>query len=432
MISRKFRFYPNQVQKAFFRKCFGTHRYFYNKAIQEINDRYNKKKQEYNEKKTCLHCDEPKEEASWMCKEHQTKKIPWNLDISLISLRKAIMKSDKEIKDTVDDWQREIPYDTRQLAIKDAVSAYKSCITNKVRGNIDNFSLRFLSRKKPSRIFWINDSALKTQNGKIQLFQRRLKEDGFLRFRKRVQRKLPTTIDHDSKIFYDRGAYYLILTIDPTKWYTNTPVHDIVSLDPGVRTFQTGYSPSGVCMKMGEDKLVKLHCLQKRIDHLKGIKDKTKQRKTKWHLRNRIRKLWRQSSMLIDDLHNQTCSRLILNFKTILLPSFGTSKMLSESTLHSKTKRDMSGLAHYRFKCKLETMCKRNGRILNIVDESYTTKTCGSCGNIHSNVGSDKIYKCLQCPYTLDRDLHGARNIYIKFRTGMTTHVPERSSNVQK
>jgi predicted site-specific integrase-resolvase len=38
---QKIRFFPNTKQKILFNKCFQAHRFFYNKAINEINNRYN-------------------------------------------------------------------------------------------------------------------------------------------------------------------------------------------------------------------------------------------------------------------------------------------------------------------------------------------------------------------------------------------------------
>jgi transposase len=36
------------------------------------------------------------------------------------------------------------------------------------------------------------------------------------------------------------------------------------------------------------------------------------------------------------------------------------------------------------------------------------------CGNIKENLGGNKIYECDNCLAIMDRDINGARNIYIK------------------
>ena len=59
---------------------------------------------------------------------------------------------------------------------------------------------------------------------------------------------------------------------------------------------------------------------------------------------------------------------------------------------------------------------------------AHTTKTCGCCGHIWNNVGGSKVYKCQNenCNYELDRDVHGARNILIKYYSqyGSMMHDP--------
>jgi putative transposase len=49
-----------------------------------------------------------------------------------------------------------------------------------------------------------------------------------------------------------------------------------------------------------------------------------------------------------------------------------------------------------------------------IVDESYTSKTCGKCGTLNENLKSKKVFKCNECDLLIDRDINGARNILIR------------------
>jgi putative transposase len=52
-----------------------------------------------------------------------------------------------------------------------------------------------------------------------------------------------------------------------------------------------------------------------------------------------------------------------------------------------------------------------------LVDESYTSKTCGGCGRINHGLGKSKLFWCEQCGFRTDRDWNGARNIWLKFLT---------------
>lgn len=153
--------------------------------------------------------------------------------------------------------------------------------------------------------------------------------------------------------------------------------------------------------------------LYARIDALRSVRDtKILKRRTRWRIKQRLAKLELKLYNVINDLHNQTSSFLSRNYETIFLPSFSTSEMLSGKCLHSSTKRKMQGFAHYRFKCKLQCLCDKHGSRLFIVDESYTTKTCGNCGK-ECDVGGATLFSC-PCGYNMDRDVHGARNIWIK------------------
>ena len=90
--TRKIRFYPTPFQKKYFEKFFGCNRYLYNKTIDLF----------------------------------QNKLLDKKLSLSLSNIRPLIMKNNKDILDTDNDaWLRDIPYDTRQLSIKNALSSIK-------------------------------------------------------------------------------------------------------------------------------------------------------------------------------------------------------------------------------------------------------------------------------------------------------------------
>lgn len=416
--SLKLRIYPNKNQKKLLNQCFGTHRFFYNRAVNEINTRYTQKYEEFKSLTHCVHCEKQKIQNSFCCEKHEKKKLPWKLNIQLPSIRKCVLKSDKEaIQDPKLKWTIDIPYDTRQLAIKDAITAYKSCVTNKQRGHIDTFRLQFM-RRTSKRLFWIDSSALKIKNNKVYLFTRRLKEDSELRLHSKSRKKLPKINKHDAKIYYDRGAYYIILSIsepiDPN--LQTIQRQPIVALDPGIRSFITGYSPTGTVFKMGEHQLKNIKKLQEKIDLLRSVRSKHPSRRTKWRLKQRLEIIGKHLYGTVDNLHNQIGSYLTKEYKTILLPTFRTSEMQKGDCLSSTVKRNMNCLSHYRFYEKLKFQCIKKGNILYRVGEEYTTQTCGKCG-ILKKVGCDKIYQCNECGYKMDRDIHGARNILLKTMT---------------
>jgi transposase len=413
MVTRKIKIQPSKKQKELFQKLFQANRYFYNKAIGSINKQYQERRHEFINSATCVHCTEPKYSDTFCCVKHQKKALPWKLNTSFISLRNDIIKSDKLLKGTEDKWQIEIPYDTRQLAIKDAATAYKSCMTNKRNGNITTFDLKYKCRRNPSQLFWIDSNAIKYVGNKLQIFPNRLKKDKFIRMRNRQHNKIQP-IEHDCKIMKYGKSYYLVYTFDKTVEAntTNDNRHHAIALDPGVRTFQTGYSPSGIAIKAGERQNEQLKRLHNKLDILRGLRSKATLRR-KQRLKNSCLKLEQKIKNVVDNLHNQTSSFLAKSFNNVLLPKFSTSEMQSGKGLHSTTKRQLWTLSHYKFQQKMIGLCQQYRSKLYLVEEHYTTKTCGGCGKL-VNVGSSKVFECSECSYKMDRDIHGARNILLK------------------
>ena len=122
------------------------------------------------------------------------------------------------------------------------------------------------------------------------------------------------------------------------------------------------------------------------------------------HARNKIR-----------DLHHKAAKWLTDTFRVILLPKFKTSTMVTGAgKLWSKTCRKLLTWSHYRFRQRLMEHAHRKGVRVWLVNEAYSTLTCGNCG-----LFVEKRRETVQCTHCdapeRDRDVAGARNVLLRF-----------------
>jgi putative transposase len=193
----------------------------------------------------------------------------------------------------------------------------------------------------------------------------------------------------------------------------------MIALDPGIRTFMYGYTPTGQEVKIGDQNVQRLCGLSHYIDKLsQRITICTGRRKRS--LKKARLKVYTRIRNLVNELHWKSANYLCKNFDIILLPSFGTSDMVRKfhgkrrRKISKNTRRKMLMFSHYRFKLRLLQKAKEHGKNVVIVNESYTSKTCGRCGSIHHELGDKKVFKCPVCHFQTDRDLNGARNILLR------------------
>jgi putative transposase len=198
-------------------------------------------------------------------------------------------------------------------------------------------------------------------------------------------------------------------------------VRRVVALDPGVRTFQTAYDPTGVVIEVGKQDIQRIDRLCWHLDKLQSeevrLKKDPDKKRRRQGLRRAMMRLRKRVRNLIDDVHKKLARFLVVNYTTILLPTFETQDMVkrTQRRITSKTARQMITWSHYRFqqhllhKVRQAPWCQ-----VEIVNESYTSKTCGCCGAIHDKLGSSKVFKCPSCQIIIDRDVNGARNILLK------------------
>jgi len=372
---RKVRFYPTTNHKVLLEKCFGATRYLINSALKEIKEGNI---------------------------EHITNPI---------SIRNHLRYQDKYLtKET--EWLKEVPFDTREGAIRQLSSNFKTAFTQLKNKQIKKFYMKFKSKKTPTQVCFLNKDALNLENK--TLFVRRVKEP--IEFKENID-------DFEFgnlTIVREKNKYYMCFPLKRDIINIETP-YKSVALDPGVHTFQSFYSEEGIVGKIGDETIENLKCIYKREDKLKSKLDTNKhlKKRTRYNIRKRCLLLRTKVKNRVKHLHRMSCSWLTSTFKYIFLPSFNVKDMIKKNTLRGRTinkttVRAMLALSHFAFKERLLHMAKSRGCVVNICSEAWTSKTCGCCGSIKNDLGGKRIYECSNCGISIDRDYNGARNIYLR------------------
>ena len=80
--------------------------------------------------------------------------------------------------------------------------------------------------------------------------------------------------------------------------------------------------------------------------------------------------------------------------------------------IKTRTVRSMLGLAHYRFRQKLEWMCRKHGKRLIVANEAFISRTRSRDGFANEHLGSAKTVS--DGSIAVDRDMNGARGIMLR------------------
>jgi len=306
-------------------------------------------------------------------------------------------------------WEGEVHNRLPRGAIAKFVSSLNSAISNYKNGNITHFNMGFRTKKSSNEMLHFEDkcypSFIKEISGSYWYTTRERK-------RKTLSFAELAKSGKGLEIIYDKNSdkYFIHYPVE-RDWYADddrrndnqvkvasSKADRIISLDPGVRKFMVGYDPLGGVDYIGEGAHRRLMRLLLEIDTCTGKKTSV---------------LWRKVKNLVSELHNKSAYYLVSNYDHILLPDFRISGMVTKRKLARSTKRLLYMFSYYSFKEKLINKCKQYGKNLYIVDESYTSCTCGVCGYINNMKGKE-IYNCQRCKLCIDRDALGSRNILIK------------------
>jgi IS605 OrfB family transposase len=217
-------------------------------------------------------------------------------------------------------------------------------------------------------------------------------------------------IKHSCRLVLNNSEFTLYVPTDKVIKQVESKLEKC-SLDPGLRTFQTAYvkdNDIATTFEIGSNLTSTLSPIISKIN--KAVENKVNKKY--------IRRLRDKVKHKVTDLHWKVAKQLASTYKTILIGDIGTKSIVSNerSNLRPETKQLIHAVSFYTFKQRLASKCDEYGTTLHIVNESYTSKTCGKCGEL-TDVGSSKLYKCSKCKFEIDRDVNGARNIMIKHET---------------
>lgn len=376
--ARRIRLMPNQYQKEELLKWMGAARWTYNECLRAI-----------------------RREKSWTMGDLRARFIN--------NKKSKVVKSRK--------WLRHVPYDVRDEGLRDLDKAIKAC---KAKGG--RFEIGFRTRKDHTQSMVMHKKHWEHVKGRYV----------WLRHIPSAE-PIPRHLDHDCRIIRNkRGEWYFCMPLPLDKRGENQAPQfqqeeieqgaGVVALDLGVRTFQTTFNNKGEIHHWGPSDMSRIHRLCYHYDQLQS---KWNAPEVKHRNRRKMkiagRRIQGRIQNLVRELHCKLVNWLCANHRLILLPEFRVQRMVTKHTdrgrrkITGKTAKAMLTWSHYKFKQRLLHKAREYPwtRVM-IVNEAYTSKTCGLCGNIHHELEGNKVFECPSCGWVVDRDVNGSRNILLR------------------
>jgi IS605 OrfB family transposase len=379
-------------QKQILDNWFYTHTKMYNETLKYIFETYNINK-----------CDIRKTYLKKL--KADTKNGFYNY----INLRAEMKnKTDELIKKSGIDEKTKIHTHTLNYAIRQLCSNIKSACSNMLNGHIKRFRLKYWKYNRPSKSIDIETSYINKENN---ICYKQLGDIVYHYNGKEIKLK-DININCNVKINYNNitKQYTLLIPIKEEPIENINKESNLISLDPGLRTFMTGVSEDGG-IKIGDNIN---NIIEKEIIKINKLKNNNILNKKK--IKKKERRINKKISNKIDELHWQTANFLVKKYNTILLGDMSAKSIVCKNNniLRPTQKQACLRTKYYMFRQRLEYKCRQYKTNYYLVNESYTSRLCSYCGNDNVNLKGLHIYNCKNCDHIIDRDFNGARNIYIK------------------
>jgi len=385
--AKKIRLYPTAKQRAVLAQWFGAARWTYNQCVHGIEEEGLAK----NKKELRDYCINDS--------SHLRQKTPWVL---------------------------EAQYDIRNESMCDVLKAYKTSFALLKSKHIRKFKMKQRTRKDNSTSIVIHSKHWK--NTKKIFYAAAFKKAG-AEETLRTSEPLPEAILYDCRLQRTKlGHYYFCLLLpggaSENQARTTETDPKILAIDPGVRTFLTGYEPvTGAYIEWGKGDMNRIERLLVHLDNLISRTTQSKSKRQRYTMRKAQWRLRLKVQYLVSEFHKKLVLWLRQTYDLVLLPHFEASGMVNKARrkIGRPSVRAMLTWSFYAFKQRLLMKTKDTECLVVMVDEHHTTMTCGACGHLNRTVGASKVFECPTCLTTLPRDWNAARNVFLRFASTSTT-----------
>ncbi|KAK9349556.1 hypothetical protein V1523DRAFT_400024, partial [Lipomyces doorenjongii] len=264
MRARKIRVFPTTAQKETLRQWFGAQRYIYNKCVTLIRGGMKPTQKE---------------------------------------LRAVLLNSKTNTLSETEKWLDEYEYDLKDEAIRDFMKNYKSNMA-KYKNSKKPFTLKFRSKMAQTQSL----SVLKKKwNSKFGFYSSIFSPSNMA-----AAEQLPKTLETDSRLLRTRlGHYFLIVPMRAKKDKGNgVTLGNFVFIDPGVRTFLTGYDSNENVVEVGKVAVVRVSKLLHRRRKLQSRLAALRDHKKRQNLRRAYIRLGERIDRLVEDMHKKAAAFL--------------------------------------------------------------------------------------------------------------------------
>ena len=241
--TRKIRIYPTAEQRSIMRRMMGTARYVYNQTVEYL-------------------------------KRDGTK-------ANYFAIRPIIFQN-------LPEWAKEIPCQVKAIAVRDACEAIKNAKKKfKQTGRFNEVSFR--SRKAPRQSLFIVSTSINDHS----IFPKLL---GNMKFTEVI----PKEIKHDCRlVLEDNYRWYVLIPVENTETEPTRTKDKAISIDPGVRTFLTGYCEKGI-LEIGKGAQARIIALCFQLDRMQRKMTKVKAKR-----RQNIKRAWRRLKFRLECLKSE-------------------------------------------------------------------------------------------------------------------------------
>lgn len=416
--------YPTTSQKKVLNEFIDTARYTYNRAVEEIEKGHKvnfytlrdvlvteKSKKSLPQYKTF---DDSIKDLKLLKKslsdEDAIEEVKKKID-AIQNNRRVEMKKYKPIQNQiVPDFVFDTPKDIRSNAVQQCCSAYKSGFTNLRHGNIKYFKMKFKKKTENRQTIELTPKIISIEKCKIKIVPDTLGADCYFPVSKKNEEKIRhLKIENNVDIVRQNDNYYvhLLMSTNPS---SSCKFERVAGVDLGLRKLATVHTHSAlgdvteVTEYIHRKELIKK--LNKRMDLMKQTRGNRCRKKS-------YRRIEKRKSGIVDRLHWDFINDLLKHNDVIYLGDIKSHDIVTGGK-NKAVNREFNDLKFYLLKQRLVYKASLCGKILILVPEHYTTKTCSCCGVLNNEVGSKEIFTCGSCNLIAGRDINASKNIKMK------------------